>query len=150
VTLAEAIAKALGLGAAALALLACAGCAERDGPAEATYASRRDAQKANAIAEGRLPPWMPGSARELREARDPGTTRSMLAFHYDRPDRLSIPGSCAETADVPAAPFRLSWWPRDLASDSAATRRYVLYACESGRAFLAIRVGSGEAYYWRP
>jgi len=135
---------------ACVVAVAYVGCGERGEHQEATHGDRKAAQRAGAIVPERIPEWVPGSARELHEARDPATKRSMLAFRFDRPDRLSVPGSCAAATDVPAAPFRVSWWPRDIPSGGAATLRYVLYACESGRAFLAIRVGEGEAYYWRP
>ena len=135
---------------ACVVAVACVGCGERAEHSEVTHESRRAALKAGALVTGRIPPWLPQSAREVREARDPKTTRSMLAFRFDRLDRLSLPSSCAPVPDVPAPPFRVSWWPRDIPSGGSATLRYVLYSCESGRAFLAIRVGDGEAYYWRP
>jgi len=133
---------------ASIVVLACLGC---DTHPAVTYGDRLAAQRAGAIGPDRIPEWIPKSARDLRELRDRETKRSMmLAFGFDRLDRMSVPGSCSHATGVPPAPFAVSWWPSELRSASGVTDRYAFYACESGRAFLAIRVGRGEAYYWRP
>ncbi len=97
----------------------CLGCGERGEHRDALHEDRRAAERAGAIVPGRIPQWIPRSARHLREARD-------------------------------LVPFRVSWWPSDLPPSGGVTLHYVLYACESGLTFLAIRVGASKAYYWRP
>ena len=133
---------------ASLLIISCTACAEQQ---EASYADLGAAERAGAVRQGRVPEWLPKSARGLREVHNFETNQSMLAFRYDPGERLTLPDSCSQVrpSEVPAASFAASWWPRDVPSSKFVTHRHAFFSCETGRAFLALSASSGAAYYWR-
>ena len=135
-------------GFASIVVAAAIACSEQR---EASYADRTMAEQAGAIRQGWIPDWLPASAREIRELHNLDTNQSMLSFHYDPNDRLAIPSSCSPVrpSEVSPTPFRVSWWPNDVPPSRFVTHRHAFFACETGRAFLAVSAGQGEAHYWR-
>lgn len=135
-------------GLASILVVASIACNERR---EASYADLATAERAGAIRQGWIPDWVPRSAREIRELHDLDTNQSMLSFRYDPNDLLTVPSTCSQVrpSEVSPAPFRASWWPNDVPPSAFVTHRHAFFACEPGRAFLAISDGQGEAHYWR-
>jgi hypothetical protein len=107
------------------------------------YPDRAAAEAAGAIERGWFPEWMPNTAKELREAHDIDTNRSMLALRYDPTEIPRVPKSCVIRVGATSdPPFQVSWWAPQ-ASDGA-------FACENGKAFLVLQVAQGRIWYWRP
>jgi hypothetical protein len=132
---------------AALLVVTCTACAEQQ---EASYADLAAAERAGAIQRGWVPDWLPKSARGLREIHNLDTNQSMLAFRYDPSDQLAVPNNCSQVrpSEVAPVPFVVAWWPRDVPPTKFATHRRAFFSCGTGRAFLALSAGEGEAYYW--
>jgi hypothetical protein len=144
------------LGAAASAALLVAGvsvvCADYGRRPEASYADFAEAEKAGAMRRGWVPAWIPRSARTIRETHDLDTKQTMLSFRYAPGEMLAVPDSCIPvgSTELRGTPFSPSWWPRDVPPPRFVTHRHAYFACEAGRAFLAVSPNDGEGYYWRP
>ena len=124
-----------------------AGCGETP---EVYYPTYSEAISDDAVGRGWIPAWLPKSAIDIHEIHNIDTNRSMLAFRWDGADNMEFRSECEEIepglAEEPA--FHVPWWPRDVADNSQ--QPYSFYACEGGRAFLAISRERRKARYWRP
>ena len=65
---------------------------------ESRYASLEEAIADGAVTRGWIPPFVPRSARDLRERHNIDTNEIWLAFAYQEGD-LSVKGLCSDVAD---------------------------------------------------
>ena len=128
-------------------VVATASCGEVQ---EVSYRSLGDAVKDGAVDRGWVPPWLPKTARDLKEKHDLDTNSSILSFAYSEAATWTPPEECMQVGPRQAkrAGLSASWWPSDVPPPSTVTHRHAYFACEHGRAFLALT--SNEGLYWRP
>lgn len=116
----------------------------------ATYAQ---AAAAGAIRDGRLPAWLPPSAREIFEKRVSGTPRSWVRFRYTAADSARLlaaltPLTTAEARRVTIpSPGWASWWPiSDETKESKQINWLRFYRAAPG--YAAIDPRTRTVFYW--
>ncbi len=139
-------------------LAACGG----EPPPEAEYPDLAAAIAAGAVGSGRIPAWLPPSARELRERRAIDTTELWVRFVFDPAELGTITARCEEIPALEAIHPRLNrtdripWWDPGLRVASAENRgRYRMFRCHRGDAdvrkpwsYLAVEPAAGFGWYW--
>lgn len=132
----------------ALVLTLLASCGERQ---EHFYPDLAAAKAAGAVERGWIPPWVPKSAKGFHEIHDVDTNQSMLRWSYEDSEKFAIHESCvAKSGAIPDTSFRSSGWPTDWADDSTRSASYAFFACEDGKAIMALQHAGTQVWYWRP
>lgn len=135
-----------------------AGCRDSD-VVTAAYATLAEAEAAGAVERGWVPPGLPPSAQDLREAHDLDTNRRWGLFNFAPQDasilarQLVAPDDSAWMQTLRCTiPARIEWWPGLLrgAVSPEAIRNAGLEAYRTRDTRLVVMVNwkQGRAYYW--
>lgn len=128
------------------------GCASRD-DVEHQYVSLAAAIREGAIRDGRVPEFLPPSARMIREVRNVDTSEAWLRFEADPSDLDSLSSCTRQTRATIQLPKKgpKDWWPAALlqSKDVPAEDGKVYLACVT-KSFAVYAPATGEAYWWRP
>ncbi|MFP8780818.1 hypothetical protein [Hydrogenophaga sp. RWCD_12] len=117
---------------------------------EERFASVADAQAKGAVADGRVPAWLPPAATHILAARETGSKRFMLRFSVPKDAPFTLDPACSQVAPRSPAPppFARGWWPGDVPANSFATHRHAFFRCDDS--FFAYAGHLGEGFVWRP
>jgi hypothetical protein len=128
---------------------------------EAYYDSAAQALAGDAVARGWIPPWLPRSAKAIRESHNLDTNQAWLEFTVDDPGELD--GMLLHCASLPAEQVPLPadrdfrgtpWWPDDLAADRGFpgdAYEFFVYSTRNGDpAFLAVDRARARVWHWLP
>jgi hypothetical protein len=138
-----------------LVLLAAVGCDSPVGPnmeSSSEYASRDAALASGGVAKGWLPPFLPASARRIREVHNLDSNQVRVWFDYAEHDAATMLASCRRV-DLVALREQPAAFRRD---DSRRTTPVDVtdgYRCRTSGAgdwYLALDRHAGAAFCWRP
>jgi hypothetical protein len=139
-----------------LLLVLSVGCDYGDVVTE-SYATLAEAEKAGAIARGWIPPGLPPSSYELREAHNADTNRRWGLFNFApsegaalrqrlQPEEVSVAGM---RCDIP---HRIEWWPvllrGSLDSDHVKASGLQAFRHRDENLIVLVNWQQGRAYYW--
>lgn len=118
-----------------------------------SFATYADAAAAGALADGRLPPWTPPSAREIYEKRVSGTSRRWVRFRYEPRDSTRLLSALqpltpeqARRVSIPS-PGWATWWPiSDETKESKQLNWLRFYRAAPG--YVAIDPRTRTLFYW--
>ena len=124
----------------------------------ADYATRAEAEAAGAFARGWLPPFLPPSARAIREIHDLDTNERWLRFEADSAELAAVAADLAPLALTAARrsaarrPTAGMEWPPELAERQFATARSSdllgFFRTDTAAYCLAIEWRTGRAWGW--
>ena len=117
------------------------------------YNSFTAAESQGATESGRIPVWVPRSARNLNETHSVDTVQSLLAFEFDPGDREMLTPTCQRVSanDIQFPALQADWWPPDLRDAAGAIASgFAIYDCTNEMGYLAIDESGGQAYFWIP
>jgi hypothetical protein len=122
------------------------------------YLGRAEAEADSAIERGWIPPFLPGSARDIREVHNLDLNWVIGRFGFAQDDLAEMVASVEEIASSEVAlPSRwlarqMDEWPTDLTQGKEPRGfrffRYPLY--EDRMAILAVHPSREEAFFWCP